>query len=470
MRILKFGGTSLDGQDRVQQAASIIRRASQGGPIVVVVSALATVTNTLTLATTRAVAGRSLNPLIDLLADRHHRAIPAGLGDLQQQSYADHVRSTMEQLRRLLDGVSLLGECPPSTRDQILATGERLSAPLVTAVLESRGLRATTIDGSRLIATGPPGRSAVEPIETCRRVGQVLGDCLPGEIPVVSGFIGSDSLGHTTTLGRGASDLSATLLAMALDADEVEIWTDVDGVLSAEPRWVPEATTLPHLTYSEATDLACFGARVLHPQTLRPLLTRGIPAIIRNSRQPKGPGTRIDAVQPEGSAVRAITAIPEVVRFLVQTPQSGPGHVTDLNAFGQLAEPPLLLSWENPGRTYSLVARSDQSEHIADIIERHSMQVLQREELALVAAIGGPEMNLPLLQALSQGGVVVKDLALSGSATRVKTLLIERSMLRSTVRLLHCVLIHDRLEFPPQASHVTDTDGESHDHRKSVDP
>lgn len=177
-------------------------------------------------------------------------------------------------------------------------------------------------------------------------------------------------------------------------------------------------------------------------------MARGIPVTIRNSQRPQAQGTRIDAVDREGPAARAITAIPDVIRFLVQAPDNGSERATDLAAFGELDEPPLLLSWETPGRTYSLVARSEQSEQISNLIERQPLHILQREDLALIAAIGGPELNLPLLKTLSEGRIQVRDLALSGSATRVKTLLVERSMLRSTVRLLHRVLIENHLELP----------------------
>ncbi len=453
MRILKFGGTSLDGPERVDQAVRIIQDASRDGPTTVVVSALAGVTDILTTAIHQAASGQSIDHLIDPLEGRHRDGLPSCSGRLEYERYTRHVRAAVKQLRRLFAGIRLVGECPLSTRDQILATGERLSAPLVATGLRRRGLEASTIDGSRLIATGPPGRPEIEVAETCRRVGQVLAQRPAIEIPVVTGFIGSDITGLTTTLGRGASDLSATVLAMALDAEEVEIWTDVDGVLSADPQWVPAASPLPHLTYSEATDLACFGARVLHPQTLKPLLARGIPVSIRNSQRPDAQGTRVDAFDREGPAARAITAIPDVTRFLVQAPDHGSDRAADLAAFGGLDEPPLLLSWETPGRTYSLVVRSQQSEQISSFIERQPLQVLQREDLALVAAIGGPELNLPLLRTLSEGHIQVRNLTLSGSATRIKTLLVERSMLRSTVRLLHRVLIENHPEFPSPMSH-----------------
>ncbi|MEM7582183.1 MAG: aspartate kinase [Acidobacteriota bacterium] len=448
MRVLKFGGSSLDGPERLANVAELVCQARESGRIVVVVSALAGVTDALEAAIERAVAGDPATPLVERLATRHLECLASPQADEAHRDTEDQLAAALQRLRRLLEGIRLVGECPCSTRDQILATGERLSAPLVNWHLRRQGRAAQVIDGSRLIATGPPGRASVDPAETCRRVERRLRNVGADEIPVVTGFIGSDSVGQTTTLGRGASDFSATLLAMALGAEEVEIWTDVDGVLSADPRWVPSASTLPHLTYGEATDLACYGARVLHPQTLDPLVRSGIPATIRNSLAPDRSGTRIDAGDPRESTTRAITAMARVVRFRLRIPDGSvePAH---LSMFRELDEPPLISSWETPGRTLTWVTRAEHSELTERLARRHGLDVIQREALALITILGGPQVDLPLLRALSEGSLPFQDLSWSGATSLAKTLLVERSVLRSAVRWLHHALVENPVDHPP---------------------
>ena len=317
MRVLKFGGTSLDGAQRIHRVAEIVGRAARVGRVTVVVSALAGVTDFLESAIQRGLAGQRTADL-DHLVSRHLEC-SSGAGDAEEQAYADLLHEALGRLRQRLEGVRLLGECSAATRDQILATGERLTAPLVALELRRRGLRARAVDGGSVIATGPSETPAVDFAATCCRVADALGSRPADEVQVVTGFVAAGPDGQTTTLGRGASDYSATLLAAALDAQEVEIWSDVDGVLSADPRWVPEASLLPSLSYEQAMALAFFGARVLHPRALEPLVDRRIPLVLRNSLQPASPGTRVTAAVSE-SRVRAVTGIEEVVRYRIRLP------------------------------------------------------------------------------------------------------------------------------------------------------
>ena len=452
MRVLKFGGTSVDGAERIDRVTSIVREASRHDRVTVVVSALAGVTDLLESALRRALTGAP--PLLDVdLGSRHLVAARTVAGN-QADEYHHHVHASLEELGRLLEGVALIGECPPTTRDRILATGERLVAPLITQALRCQGLQAETFDGSVLIATGPSGASRIDRAGTRRRAREALAERPIGEIAVVTGFIGGDGEGRTTTLGRGASDYSATVLGAALDAERVEIWTDVDGVLSAEPRMVPQAYPLPYLSYDEAADLACLGARVLHPQTLAPLMAAGIPLFIRNTLRPELAGTRIGEPQDKASGVRAVTALPRVVRFQLRQPM---GLEPDVAGLAGLDKPPLLAAWETPGQTLSvIVPEADEGAVAGALASRGSAPPACREELSLVAAVDGSGALLSatapaLLTALAKHDIDVKGLFQPAAAPRSLAVLIDRSAVKSAVRLLHSELVTGARGHPSSA-------------------
>src|SRR5206468_5089956 len=208
----------------------------------------------------------------------------------------------------------------PRTLDSISSLGERLCAPVVSAALCELGVASSAVEATELIVTDSFHGGAEPQADATRqrshaRIGPILN---AGQVPVVTGFIGATADGVLTTLGRGGSDYSATILGAALDAEEVIIWTDVDGVLTADPRLVPEARTLREISYNEAAELAYFGARVLHPKTLRPVVEAGIPVWIRNSFQPEQQGTKITATgHPTARGVKAITAIKDVSMITV---------------------------------------------------------------------------------------------------------------------------------------------------------
>ncbi|HET7569203.1 MAG TPA: aspartate kinase [Gammaproteobacteria bacterium] len=305
MRILKFGGTSVGSIDCLRTVAEVVARAANSGSVVTVVSAFAGVTNQLVAAADTAAAGAPLDvDWLDALNDSHLEALRETAGGAPDAAGA--VGARLEELARLLEDVREAGHCSPAARDAILAIGERLAAPVVAAVLQHRGVQSVVIDATQLIATDARfGEAAVDPTETRHRCQAVFANLARGVVPVVTGFIGAEARGRVTTLGRGGSDYSAGLLAAALDAERVEIWTDVDGVLSADPRLVPTARHLPRLSYRAAAALAEAGARVLHPKTLDPLIAPAIPVEVRAIAQPDAPPTLITATGGH-EAVRAV--------------------------------------------------------------------------------------------------------------------------------------------------------------------
>jgi aspartate kinase len=222
------------------------------------------------------------------------------------------VDAYLDEFAAFCRSVHVLGEVTPRAMDAITSLGERINARVLAALLRQRGVRSEAVDATELVVTDDTFQGAVPLMDaTCARISARLCPLLDeGVIPIITGFIGATADGVTTTLGRGGSDFSAAILGVCLDSDEVWTWTDVDGVMSADPRLVPDAQVIPTLSYGEVGELAYFGAKVLHPRTIRPVIERGIPLWVKNTFNPTYPGTRIVA-EPETTpgTVKAITAI-----------------------------------------------------------------------------------------------------------------------------------------------------------------
>src|SRR3989454_807222 len=289
--VLKFGGTSVEDAAAFERVAEIVRAERRARPVVVV-SAMSGVTDAL-LASVDAASAADLEPHLE-----RHRLVARGLMDAAAAAgFEAELEGVREEIGRVLESVSQGGSTLPRLRDEVVSYGERLSSSLLAGVLTARDLPATWVDARRCIVTNDvAGRADPDFPETCARARAQLSPLLAaGRIPVLGGFIGASAAGVTTTLGRGGSDYSAALLGAALDAEEIQIWTDVSGVLTADPRVVRNAYTIPTLSYAEASELAYFGAKVLHPKSIQPALVRGIPVRIVNSRAPQDSGTVVAA-------------------------------------------------------------------------------------------------------------------------------------------------------------------------------
>ena len=292
---MKFGGSSLGDADCLKRAARLVDAAVQQGPSVVVASAMSGVTDLLIEAARRSEAGDEEvhNTLAASLARQHEavlRALP--VAENVRQKIAAEVEQVIAKASALCRGVAVLRELTPSTLDVISSAGERLSSRLVCCALGPRGV---VVEATELIVTDDSfGQAKPLMAETRERVRSRLKPLMEeGFIPVVAGFTGATAQEGTTTLGRGGSDYTATILGAALDAAEIIVWTDVDGVLSADPRLVPEAGTLREISHREAAELARFGAKGFHPQTFGPLADTETPIWIRNSFAPERAGTKI---------------------------------------------------------------------------------------------------------------------------------------------------------------------------------
>ncbi|MCL2190492.1 MAG: bifunctional aspartate kinase/homoserine dehydrogenase I [Treponema sp.] len=322
MKILKFGGTSVGSPSAVDRIVGILKdRDHKGKTPVVVVSAFSGVTDALIAVAGKAAArdGSYLGQLEDLRARHRDMIVRMLKGDDRKAALAG-ANALLGELGRVLEGVSLLGELSPRTLDLVASFGERLSAGILARVLTANGVRAEFLDARPLVrADGPFGNARYVPSETHANIRSFFGGSRKKPLQVATGFIASNRDGQTVTLGRGGSDLTAAIFAAALKAELVEIWTDVDGILTADPRLVKDAFRIDEMLYAEAMEISHFGARVLFPPTVRPALELGIPILIRNTFNPSGPGTRIVSKAAAGRfPVKGISSISRVALVRVQ--------------------------------------------------------------------------------------------------------------------------------------------------------
>ncbi len=328
MKILKFGGSSLATPATVRAAANIILSARAAEPVVVVVSAFQGVTNQLIACARLAEQGdEAYLHALDAIV-RRHRAAVASLVTRHRARTRREVDALLEELSSTLQGVHLLRHCPLRALDMTASFGERLSALILSAHLD-RFHASVPVDARTFVRTDDQFTSAnVDFAATNRLARRALGSLLRGRqapIPVVTGFIGATADGQTTTIGRNGSDYSASIVGAAVGVDAIEIWTDVDGVLSADPKIVPAAFVLPQMTYEEAMELSYFGAKVIHSATIAPAVAKRIPILIKNTFNPSAPGTLISHVRsdPGGALAKGITTVGGLSLLTV----SGPGMV-----------------------------------------------------------------------------------------------------------------------------------------------
>lgn len=309
-RVLKFGGSSVANAACMRQTAEVVRAALPASPVVVL-SAMGKTTDALFRAGQTAVKGDLDAALTEAqeLFSRTRAALRELLGGPAPAAVAEHLAAQESELHLLLRGVALLRELTPRSMDAIASTGERLSTRVFAAYLEREGVPVTHLDAREVVRTdatfgrGAPQQAAIK-LLAAERLAPYVG---AGRVVVTQGYVGATEDGTTTTLGRGGSDYSAALLGAALGAEEIQIWSDVEGVLTADPRVVAAARPLARLSFAEAAELAAFGAKVLHPATVQPAVDAGIPVTVRRTDRPQGTFTTITAEVP--TTGRAVTAL-----------------------------------------------------------------------------------------------------------------------------------------------------------------
>ena len=380
-RVLKFGGTSVADAARLCHVAALVRDAAREEPVVVVVSALAGVTDALVRLADAAAAGRAWPDELERLAGRHRAcAFELGAGEPTPLELA----AVLGELEAALCAISAAGCATAEQRDAVLACGERLSLVLAAAALASAGLDPAPWDTRRLVVTDSTfGEAVVDVAATSGRVTTAWRALRSGVTPVATGFIAADRDGRTTTLGRGGSDYTASLLAAALGAGAVEIWTDVDGVLSAPPAADTGGHTVPWLSYDEATQLARYGGKVLHPATMAPAAAAGIPILVRSTSNPEGPRTVVSSrLAVEG--VVAITAVADAGLVAVIGTALAPLTLAVQRALHQAGI--AVLAAVGTGSPHALVVRVPAADAARAVAVLHETFIAARRSAAAVVA------------------------------------------------------------------------------------
>jgi aspartate kinase len=456
--VMKFGGTSVGSAERIRVAARIAAEEKQKRPVLVVVSAMARVTDLLLETLRRAEAGDTAGMEANLqkLQDRHvetcHQLLPAD----KQEAVLAGIRSLTGEFQRIASGILMLGERPPRSVDEALAVGERLSALLMAAYLESQGVRAVAVNGADVIVTDAVFGNAAPLLEPTREKARrnVLPWIESGVLPVVTGFNGATADGRPTTLGRGGSDFSASILAAVLDAAELWIWTDVDGILTADPRLVPEAAVLEEVTYHEAAELAYNGAKVLHPRTLAPLIEKQIPVWSKNSFAPEKPGTRIVPKIHVPGGPRAVTSMANVALVAIEPARASVNGAQvmarALEALARANAEVLALSSSSYRQSFCFLIRKEELRAALKELEAalalelahgyvHPLEV--DEDVGLLAVVGEGMRGTPgiagrIFTAISRERVNIIAIA-QGSSELTIAIAVHRDGLEKAVRAVH---------------------------------
>ena len=456
---MKFGGTSVGDAACISRAALIACDASRESAVVAVVSAMGGVTNRLIAAAEQAEEGHREQALeiFAALRQQHETALATLLPHAENRArVAAILDAIFSEGERLCEGTALLRELTPRTLDAISSLGERLSAPMVSAAVAALGVASESVEAKELIVTDDfhGGADPLMDLTRSRSESRLRPLLDRGAIPVVTGFIGATEEGVLTTLGRGGSDYSATILGAALNAGEIIIWTDVDGVLSADPRLVPGARTIPEISYREAAELAYFGAKVLHPKTLRAVAHAGIPVWIRNSFAPEMPGTKIT---PEGlsngGGVKALTAIRDVSLIAV----GGPGIVglpdvvgRTFSTTGNVRSSVLLISQSSSQNDICFIVASSDAKRTVEALRREFAREVANENvehitldptIAIVAVVGENMRGIPgvagrTFSALGRANVNIVAIAQGSSECNISFVVAEKDV-KAALDALH---------------------------------
>lgn len=457
--VQKFGGTSVGSVEAINRSATLaLDSARLGHRIVVVTSAMSGVTSELVGMAQRAAHGDVCSTDRARLFDRHaavaRELIPNNTPLLDRT--LESIDQRLDRLEKLCFGLSMVHELTPRLLDAISGTGEMLSAPLLAAAIEGKGGRSVAVEATEVIVTDDEFGNA-EPLmpETGEQARKRLAPLLDESvIPVVTGFIGATSAGVVTTLGRGGSDYSATILGAALAADEVWIWTDVNGVMTANPAEVPEARTIREISYNEASELAYYGAKIIHHKTILPVFKHGIPIRILNSFNPADPGTRISANgQPSPRGVKAVTSIRNVslISITGKDMQGIPGIAA--RAFAAVASERanvLMISQASSENNICLVVMANEAQRVVkalrraleiDLLKGHIDETIADDTVAVIAAVGDKMKGAPgiagrLFGAL--GAANINIIAISqGSSELNISLVVEEHTVAEAVRAIH---------------------------------
>ncbi|MBC7241032.1 MAG: aspartate kinase [Anaerolineae bacterium] len=461
MIVMKFGGTSVGDAGRMSAVMDIIESYLSREPVIVV-SAMSGVTNLLIEAARAASRGedRVYREAKATLLERHLQVVDQLLArSVERVEVAGLIEDRLHDFELLCRSIAVLGEITPRGYDAVSSIGEQLSARILAAALSARGIRARDIVATQLIITDDHFGAARPIMDLTReRVQALIPPLLErGIVPVVTGYVGATKEGVTTVLGRGGSDYSAAILGACLGAEEVQIWTDVDGILTADPNIVPEAHTLDELSYEEAEELAYYGADVLHPKTVAPVHQAGIPLRILNSFNPSHPGTLItSSPSPNRRAMPAIISTKGLSLIGIAGNSQEWGPLVGARVLESLADAGvdiLLFTQPLSERSLNLVVRRQDQRHCVRVLEHALSGELQRgvishigvrEEVGTISVVGRtsaqPAQTVPrAFAALGRRGTRIISVAQSASEYNISFVVPEADV-DDTVRYIHAEL------------------------------
>jgi len=455
MQVLKFGGSSVANAGNINKSVQVIQQAVNKDRTIVVVSALGGITdNLLQCARAASVADESYRDSLTLIEQRHLDTVRQLIPVASQSGILSMVKKTCNELEDILKGIFLLRELSARTRDCVMGFGELLSSRILSASLFCQGVENSWKDSRDLILTDSRyGHAQVDFKATKKRLNEYF-QTTPASLLVVPGFIASDAKGITTTLGRGGSDYTAAVIGSLLGADRIEIWTDVSGMMTADPRLVSHARVISNISYQEAMELSHFGAKVIYPPTLQPLMSRGIPVRVKNTFAPSDPGTLIEKVSRHGgSSIRGISSIAEIALLSLE----GSGMI-GIPGFSKRLFEALSVNQIN----VILITKASSEHSICVGVEVHQASVAKtaideafsveihtgdvqplivEQELAIVALVGDnmkshPGISGKLFGVLGRNGVNVRAIA-QGSSERNISAVIATKDVKKAVNSLH---------------------------------
>ncbi|MDX9850978.1 MAG: aspartate kinase [Anaerolineaceae bacterium] len=458
--VMKFGGSSVGSPAAIQQTANIVQNHKPAWErLVVVVSAMSGITDQLILSARLAANndGSGARAIIEQIHKRHLAVINTLISDpTEKQTLLLGVQQRLDELSSYCQSIQVLGEVTPRGMDVISSLGERINAQIVAAVIRSIGTPSQAVDASDCIITDRTFQNAVPDMLLSRqKIQSTLSPLFQHNlVPVVTGFLAATPEGVITTLGRGGSDFTAAILADCLDADEVWIWTDVDGVLSADPRVVPDARPIPEISFAEVGELAYFGAKVLHPRTIRPIVSRNMPLWVRNTFNPDFPGTRI--TQHPARTRGEITAITTIKDLSILTVEGrGMLGVPGIAArtFGAVARTGasvLMISQSSseqsicftiPSLHNGEVTKSIESEMALELMRGDIDRVWARDGVVIVSIIGSgmretPGVSARIFGALGKNLINVIAIAQGSSEYSISLVLDQEDAVRA-VQAIH---------------------------------
>ncbi len=456
---MKFGGTSVGSADAISNVVGIVQDAQRDGhQVIAVVSAMAGVTDALLKSVKLAASGDRWGylSLSQELRDKHEETInqlmpPNGA----REKLLAEISGLLDQHVEFCQAVSILGEATPRIKDAVLSFGERLSSRVIAAAMRHHNVNAGAYDAGQFVITDNNYQSA-SPLwdETQSRINHQLVPLLrQGIVPVITGFIGMTRDGHYTTLGRGGSDFSGAIFAAGTDSDELVIWTDVDGVMTADPRLDKRARVLPYISYSEVGELAFYGAKVLHPKTVQPILEKGIPCRVRNTFNPQHRGTLIGQNgEPTQTVIKAVTSIRNVSLLTV----SGKGMLGVPGIAGRtfLASAHaganiLMISQSSSEQSFCFTVTDDMAENVKSAIEHELAEEIARRnidrveiqsDIVIITAVGAGMRGIPgvagrVFTVMGDNGINVMSIAQGSSECSISFIVDEENLERAVVKL-----------------------------------